>query len=81
MLETWIPGAHVKFWLEANHKTQAQLAAAMNFKEPFISKIINGKAHISPKVAIRLEAATHVPAATWIKYETDRALELERLRA
>ncbi len=75
------PGTHIKSWLEANHQSQAQLATAMNYKEPFISKLINGQAHISPKVAIRLEAATRIPAKTWIDYEIERALVRARMEA
>lgn len=72
------PGHYVKEWLAANQKTQADLANAMRFKAPFISKIVNGRAHITPKVAVRLEAATQVPAANWMKYQTDYALALLR---
>ncbi len=72
-------GFYVKAWLRENGRSQAELAAAMNVKEPFVSKIVNGHAHVSPKVALKLEAVTHVPAATWAGYEMARALEVARM--
>jgi HTH-type transcriptional regulator / antitoxin HigA len=73
------PGLHVSAWLRNNRMTQAQLAAALGYQEPFVSKIVHGKAHISPIVAVKLETVTHVSAATWIGYEVDR--QLARARA
>ncbi len=73
------PGHYVKQWLQNNRRTQAELAVALNFQEPFISKIVNGKAHISPPIAIKLEAVTQISATTWMKYETDYLLA--RVRA
>ena len=65
------PGRYVKQWLQDNRRSQAELAVALGFQEPFISKIVNGKAHISPPIAIKLEAVTQISAATWMRYETD----------
>lgn len=81
MSDTPHPGTYVQAWLRENHKNQAYLAAAMQFQEPFISKIVHGRAHVSPKIALRLEAVTRVPATTWLRYETDYLLARERQRA
>ncbi len=72
------PGIHVKEWLQANNKSQNELALAMQVRPPFMSKIVNGHAHITPKVALKLEAATGVNASTWAGYETEYALSLAR---
>ncbi len=72
------PGHYVKQWLQTNRRTQAELAVALKFQEPFISKIVNGKAHISPVIAIRLEAVTQISADTWMKYEIEYLLARAR---
>ncbi len=72
------PGVHVKQWLQANRKSQNELASAMHVQPPFMSKIVNGHAHITPKVALKLEAATGVNASTWAGYETEYALSRAR---
>ena len=73
------PGLYVSAWLRDNGMTQAQLAAALGYQEPFVSKIVHGHAHISPIVAVKLETVTRIPAATWIGYEIDR--QIARARA
>jgi len=73
------PGRYVKQWLTDNRRSQAELAVALGFQEPFISKIVNGKAHISPPIAIKLESVTNIPAATWMQYEVN--FQLARARA
>jgi plasmid maintenance system antidote protein VapI len=50
----------------------------MGFQEPFISKIVNGHAHVTPKIAVKLEKITQVSASTWMGYETARALDHAR---
>ncbi len=72
------PGQFIKEWLRENQKNQVFLAQALHVKEPFISKIIKGKAHVTPKIALGLERVTGVPADTWSGYEI--AHELERAR-
>jgi len=73
------PGRYVKQWRTDNRRSQAELAVALGFQEPFISKIVNGKAHISPPIAIKLESVTNIPAATWMQYEVN--FQLARARA
>ncbi len=72
------PGHFVKQWLQSNRRSQAELAVALGFQEPFISKIVNGKAHISPPIAIKLENVTHIPAWIWMQHETDYMLARAR---
>jgi plasmid maintenance system antidote protein VapI len=50
----------------------------MHVRPPFMSKIVNGHAHITPKVALKLEAATGVNASIWAGYETEYALARAR---
>lgn len=78
MPEITHPGRFISQWLQENHKSQAYLAAALGFQEPFVSKIVNGKAHVSPKIALKLETVTQVPASTWMRHETDYLLYRER---
>jgi addiction module HigA family antidote len=78
VLTTYHAGYYVKEWLHANQKSQAFLASAMGVQEPFVSKIVNGHAHVTPKVAVKLEQITRVPAMTWMGYETVRAVDIER---
>lgn len=62
-------GHYLKEWLQTNRRSQAELAVALNHQEPFVSKIVNGKAHITPKLAVKLETITQIPALTWLQYE------------
>jgi len=79
MLTTYHPGFYIRSWLQENQKSQAFLAQQLGFQEPFISKIVNGHAHVTPKIAIKLEKVTQVPATTWMGYETARALDIARM--
>lgn len=63
------PGTRIKAWLTKNGKNQAYLAGAIGYREPFVSKLVNGHAHISPRIALKLEAATRIPAHKWLAYE------------
>ncbi len=72
------PGWYVKQWLLANNKTQKELAAALNYKEPFISKLVNMHTHITIRLALKLEKVTKVAASTWMMYETNYQLALAR---
>ncbi len=72
------PGTYRKEWLQANNKSQNELASAMQVRPPFMSKIVNGHAHITPKVALKLEAATGVNASTWASYEMEYSLSRAR---
>jgi addiction module HigA family antidote len=72
------PGWYVKQWLQTHHMTQKELAAALGYKEPFISKLVNLHTHITIRLALKLEKITDTAAATWMTYETNYQLALAR---
>ncbi len=83
MTDTIPPGWYVKQWLQTHHITQKELAAALGYKEPFISKLVNLHTQITVRLALKLERVTTeqgsaIAAATWMQYETNYQLALAR---
>lgn len=63
------PGATIKEQLEDRDMTQKEFSARMGLSEKHISKLLNGKVHLTPDVAERLEMVLGIPASFWNKLE------------
>jgi len=59
------PGASLKRTLSALEMTQTELATKLGKTDKYVSELINGKAFISPEVAIHLERVLGTPASYW----------------
>ena len=55
--------------IKARHLSQAEFAERTGITGKHLSDIINGKADITPVVAISFEAATGIPASLWLKLQ------------
>ena len=63
------PGRMLLEEIKARHLSQAEFAERTGITEKRLSDIINGKADITPSVAICVEAATGIPASLWLKLQ------------
>lgn len=59
------PGATIKEQLEDRGMTQKEFAARMRMSEKHASELINGKVHLTPDMAERLELVLGLPASFW----------------
>jgi len=69
------PGETIKEMLEDRKFTQKHLAKMCDVSEKHISKIVNGKANISPKIAVGLERAFGANASFWVNLDANYRLE------
>jgi HTH-type transcriptional regulator/antitoxin HigA len=63
------PGETLLETLEHLGMTQLELAGRIGTTPRHITKLVNGKAPISPEMAMALESATGVPASLWTSLE------------
>lgn len=73
------PGEILEETLEARGIKKNELAKRCGLAPKTISQIINGKASISPSIAIKLERAIGVSASIWTNLATDYDLYVARL--
>ena len=75
------PGETLAEELEVRGMTQEELAARLGCPAQVVNEIVNGKAAITPDIAIGLAKALGIEAQFWINLETDYQLTLEHIRA
>ena len=75
------PGASLKRALMALDMSQTELAAKLGKTDKYVSELINGKAFISPEVAIHLERVLGTPASYWNNRENTYREWLARQKA
>ncbi len=83
--EAFHPCETVREELEAQGKTQSDLAKASNLDKSFISRFMKGERAISARFALALEEVLGIPAEFWIRlqkgYESDLELiELKKIK-
>ena len=74
------PGVTLEEVLEERAMSQADLARRTGLSEKHISQVINGKASLSPDMAVRLEPVLGIRAATWNRLESGYQEARIRLR-
>ena len=77
------PGGYVGDWLEdadGRRMTVGAAAAKLGVSQPALSRILNGRAGISPAMALKLEAAGWGTAETWVRMQVHYDLVQERRR-
>ncbi|WP_040536191.1 helix-turn-helix domain-containing protein [Schleiferilactobacillus shenzhenensis] len=72
------PGETIKETLDALSMTQDDLAQRLGITPKSVSKLINGKAPLTPRIAAQLELIFHVPAPFWNSLEKQYREFLER---
>ena len=81
------PGQMLLEEIRARHMSQVEFAERTGMTPKHLSEIINGKADITPEVAIAVEAATGISASLWLKLQMEydevlaRQKETETLKA
>jgi addiction module HigA family antidote len=63
-----------------HYGTVTALAKALGMNRVNVSKLVNGHAGISPRVALALERLGHGEARQWMVWQADYDLEQERRR-
>lgn len=79
-LELEPPGETLREALAERQMTQAELAEQIGRSESVVSRIINGRADITPEVAIELERVLGISAKFWVNLEAQYRLHLVRRR-
>lgn len=65
------PGAYLRTWLEQNGMTQRALADQLGVSYRHLNVLLKGGAALTPRMALRLESATGIPAMTWSRLEAE----------
>ncbi|QXP83515.1 HigA family addiction module antitoxin [Methylococcus sp. ANG] len=64
------PGEILKeMWLKPANLTVTEAASALNVSRKTLSELVNGKAGISPEMALRLEMAFGKSAESWLAHQ------------
>ena len=77
------PGGYVGDWMEdadGRRMTVVAAAARLGVSQPALSRILNGRAGISPTMALKLEAAGWGAAEMWVRMQANYDLVQERQR-
>jgi plasmid maintenance system antidote protein VapI len=67
----------LKQWIErSGYKRQADVAEFFQFKESFLSMLVNGKRVPSLDNAVKIESLTGIPVQAWTSSADDKAVVL-----
>jgi addiction module HigA family antidote len=58
-----------ELWLKPEHITVSRAAQALGISRKHLSGIVNGRANITPELALRLEMALGVSAESWLGHQ------------
>lgn len=72
------PGEILREELDEKGVKQKEFAATIGMPAPVLNDLINGKRSITPDIAILLEAALGKDAASWLRLQAERDLEVAR---
>lgn len=78
------PGGYVSDWMEdadGSRMSVVAAAARLGVSQPTLSRVLNGRASISPALALKLEAAGWGKADMWLRLQAGYDLARERNRA
>ncbi|QKJ89318.1 HigA family addiction module antidote protein (plasmid) [Paramixta manurensis] len=73
------PGGFITEYLEDNNVSLRRVAKDLGVSAAALSKVANGKAAISPEMALRLEAGLGIAARLWLSMQA--AFDLNKARA
>ena len=72
------PGEILREELDARGVKQKEFAATIGMPAPVLNDLVNGKRSVTPDIAILLEAALGKDAASWLRLQAERDLEVAR---
>lgn len=74
------PGEILREELESRGVKQKEFAATIGMPAPVLNDLVNGKRNFTPDIAILLEAALGKDAASWLRLQAERDLEVARTK-
>ncbi|MCH8980154.1 MAG: HigA family addiction module antidote protein [Armatimonadetes bacterium] len=74
------PGEVVREELDERGWTQQEFADILGRSRQLVSSFLHGRSNLTFDLAVRLEAALDVPAATWLKMESLYRSRLEKTK-
>lgn len=74
------PGEILREELDARGVKQKDFAATIGMPAPVLNDLVNGKRSVTPDIAILLEAALGKDAASWLRLQAERDLEVARMK-
>lgn len=69
------PGEILKDELEARGISQRKFAAVIDVSYSVLNEVINGKRPVTTEYALKIEAATGIPAYIWINMQSEYNLQ------
>jgi HTH-type transcriptional regulator / antitoxin HigA len=74
------PGEHLQEYMDDNNLTIVEMANKMGHTEVLLGRFLRGEFSVYTSFAHDLEAATCIPARSWLLYERQYRKDLESLR-
>lgn len=72
------PGEILKDELEARGLTQRKFAAIIGVSYSVLNEVINGKRPVTTEYALKIEAATGIPAYVWVNMQSAYNMQTAR---
>lgn len=72
------PGEILKDELEARKMSQRQFATIIGVSYTVLNEVINGKRPVTTEYALKIEAATSIPAYIWVNMQAEYNLQTAR---
>lgn len=72
------PGEILKDELEARGMSQRKFAAVIGISYSVLNEVINGKRPITTDTALKIEAATEIPAYIWVNMQSAYNMQMAR---
>lgn len=72
------PGEILKDELEARDMSQRKFAAIIGVSYSVLNEVINGKRPITTEYALKIEAATGIPAYIWVNMQMEYNMQMAR---
>ena len=72
------PGEILKDELEARGMSQRKFAAVIGVSYSVLNEVVNGKRPITTEYALKIEAATGIPAYIWVNMQSAYNMQTER---
>lgn len=72
------PGEILKDELEARGMSQRKFSNIIGVSYSVLNEVINGKRPITTEYALKIEAATYIPAYIWVNMQTEYNMQTAR---
>ena len=72
------PGEMIKDELQARGISQRKFAALIGVSYSVLNEVINGKRPVTTEYALKIEAATGIPAYIWVNMQKDYNMHVAR---